>query len=33
VRPEAAPTDGQLAALRAFSAELAARKDLGTPQG
>jgi protein-tyrosine phosphatase len=31
VRPEAAPTDGQLAVLRALSVELAAR-NLGTPQ-
>jgi protein-tyrosine phosphatase len=32
VRPEAAPTDGQLAVLRALSVELAARKDPAAPQ-
>jgi protein-tyrosine phosphatase len=32
VRPEAAPTDGQLAVLRALSAELSVRGDSAPPQ-
>jgi hypothetical protein len=33
VRPEAAPTDAQLAVLRAVSAELSARGDSASTQG